>query len=142
MLCFPRHMFCTFLALALGVVSRHAPAQQQVAVRALPATPADVASVPKKELQAGYKTEKEARAMTLSIPAPRGQIVDRNGISLAQSRVAQYLALNFPYLGPKATDAQILAYAHDRIGQANSILRKNWGFPDERLLTHYKNRRW
>jgi penicillin-binding protein 2 len=142
MLRVPRHLICTFLVFTLGLFSDHAHAQQQVAVRALPATPADVASAPKKELQAGYKTEKEARALTLSIPAPRGQIVDRNGIALAQSRVAQYLALNFPYLGPKATDAQILAYAHDRIGQANSILRKNWSLPDDRLITHYKNRRW
>jgi penicillin-binding protein 2 len=112
-------------------------------VRAIPAAPPPpLEVVPKKDLKAGYRTEKEARTFTLSVPAPRGQIVDRNGIAFAQSRVAYYLALNFPYLGPKATDAEILTYAHERIAHANAALRKQWSLPNDRLLTHYKNRRW
>src|SRR4051812_20507737 len=91
------------LSLMCSSIAPRAGAQESVAVRALPAEPAPVETAPKKELQAGYKTEKQARTFNLSIPAPRGQIVDRYGISFAQSRVAQYLALNFPYFGPNAT---------------------------------------
>ncbi|MFZ4765159.1 MAG: penicillin-binding transpeptidase domain-containing protein [Roseimicrobium sp.] len=117
-------------------------AQETLTVRALSADDASVESAPKKDLQAGWRTEKEARTLTLSIPAPRGQIVDRNGVPLAQTRVAQYLALNFPYLGATATDAEIVSYARSRMGQANEALRKAWSLPEERLLAHYKNRRW
>jgi penicillin-binding protein 2 len=97
---------------------------------------------PPPELKTGWQTQKEARALTLSIPAPRGQIVDRNGIPFAQSRVVQYLALSFPFLGAKAEDAQILAFAHDAISRANRTLGQKWNVSDERLLQHYKNRRW
>lgn len=130
------------LALAALLVVPDLASQESVVHRALPATAPVVETAPKKELTASYKTEKEARTLTLAIPAPRGQIVDRNGIALAQNRVAQYLALNFPYLGPTATDAQILAYARDRLAHANGLLRKTWTLSDDRLLTHYKNRRW
>ncbi|CAN5805222.1 penicillin-binding protein 2 [soil metagenome] len=96
----------------------------------------------KTDLKAGWQTQKEARALTMSIPAPRGQIVDRNGIPLAQNRVAQYLALNFPFFGNEVTDPQILEYARKRISQANKELGKSWSLPADRLISHYKNRRW
>ncbi len=96
----------------------------------------------KPELKAGWQTQKEARTFTLSIPAPRGLIVDRRGVPLAQCRVAQHLALNFPFLGAKATDAQILEYAAQRVADANHVLHKNWNLPQDRVLQHYKNRRW
>lgn len=96
----------------------------------------------KPELKAGWQTQKEARTFTLSVPAPRGLIVDRHGVPLAQCRVAQHLALNFPFLGAKATDAQILEYAAQRVTDANHVLRKNWNLPQDRVLQHYKNRRW
>ncbi len=79
--------------------------------------------------------------MRLSIPAPRGQIVDRNGIAFAQNRVVNYLALNFPFLD-NATPEKILGFAKGKIDQANKLLGKNWSLPDERLLTHYEHRRW
>lgn len=96
----------------------------------------------KTDLKAGWQTQKEARALTMSIPAPRGQIVDRNGVPLAQNRVAQYLALNFPFFGNEVTDAQITEYAQKRISQANKMLGKSWRMPNDRLISHYKNRRW
>ncbi len=97
---------------------------------------------PAPELKAGWQTQKEARTFTLSVPAPRGQIVDRHGVPFAQSRSAQYLALNFPFLGANATDAQILEYAAQRVSHANRILHKMWNLPQDRVLQHYKNRRW
>ncbi|MBA3763089.1 MAG: hypothetical protein H0X04_07065, partial [Chthoniobacterales bacterium] len=43
-----------------------------------------------------YETQKLARAYVLDIPAPRGQIVDRNGVPLAQNRLSYNLAFSFP----------------------------------------------
>src|SRR5687768_12511962 len=43
-----------------------------------------------------WDTQKHARTYVLNIPAPRGQIVDRNGSPLAQTRVSYNLAINFP----------------------------------------------
>ena len=40
-------------------------------------------------------TRKDARTITLKIPAPRGQIVDRNGAPIAQNQVAYQVALQF-----------------------------------------------
>jgi penicillin-binding protein 2 len=94
-----------------------------------------------KDLAATLSTQKEARTMRLSIPAPRGQIVDRNGMALAQNRVVYYLALNFPFMD-KATPEMILSFAKDRIAAANKLLGKAWTIPDDKLISHYQNRRW
>jgi penicillin-binding protein 2 len=48
--------------------------------------------------------------LTLSVPAPRGQIVDRHGMPFAQNRAANYLALVMPYM-EGASDAQITTFA-------------------------------
>ncbi|HEY1082361.1 MAG TPA: penicillin-binding transpeptidase domain-containing protein [Prosthecobacter sp.] len=95
----------------------------------------------KTDLTATLLTQKEARTMRLSIPAPRGVIVDRNGVVLAQNRVVNYLALNFPFMD-KATPEKILSFAKGKIAAANRLLGKNWSLPDERLLSHYEHRRW
>jgi penicillin-binding protein 2 len=92
-------------------------------------------------LEATWRTQSEARALTLSIPAPRGQIVDRNGVPLAQTRVVNYLALNFPFM-KDATKEQILRYAEEKIGTANRVLEKRWSMDAEKLLSHYEHRRW
>lgn len=94
-----------------------------------------------KDLAATLSTQKEARTMRLSIPAPRGQIVDRNGIALAQNRVVHYLALNFPFMD-KATPQMILTFAKEKIEAANKLLGKTWMIPDDKLVSHYQNRRW
>lgn len=95
----------------------------------------------KKDLVASWRTQSNARILTLSIPAPRGQIVDRNGIPLAQNRVVYYLALNFPHF-EKATAELVLDFAHKKIANANRLLGKSWSLADDVLLRHYQNRRW
>ncbi|HEY2573737.1 MAG TPA: penicillin-binding transpeptidase domain-containing protein [Verrucomicrobiaceae bacterium] len=97
---------------------------------------------PKAELKAGWQTQTEARTFTLSVPAPRGQITDRHGVCLAQCRVVHYLALNFPYFGENAPDSKILEYAAKKVSEANRTLRKTWNLTQDRVLQHYKNRRW
>ncbi|MCB1229735.1 MAG: penicillin-binding protein 2 [Verrucomicrobiae bacterium] len=88
-----------------------------------------------------YVTRTEARTFTLSVPAPRGQILDRNGYPLAQNKVVYYAAVNFPLL-EGADDTAILRYAGERIVHVNKLLGKRWDlFPDV-VLPHYQNRRW
>src|SRR5207248_2768152 len=53
-----------------------------------------------------------------------------------------YLALNFPFFGENAPDAKILEYAAARVRGANRALHKSWNLTQERVLQHYKNRRW
>ena len=104
-----------------------------------PAAPPKVE--PKPDLKATWQTQKEARTLILTIPAPRGQIVDRNGVPLAQNRVVYHLALSFPFM-KDATKEQILEFGHDRIAKANQILGKSWKLDDEDMVQHYHNRRW
>lgn len=92
-------------------------------------------------ISATLRTQSEARTLTLSIPAPRGQIVDRNGVPLAQTRVVNYLGLSFPFI-EKATNEKVLAFAREQITKANLKLSKKWVMDESRLLAHYENRRW
>lgn len=91
--------------------------------------------------QAGLQTVKGARILTLSIPGPRGQIVDRWGAPLAQNRVVYYLGFNFPYMEDKS-DADKISYARGLLDKSNEALNKTWELKDEDILEHYENRRW
>lgn len=95
----------------------------------------------KQDLKASWQTQKEARALTLTVPAPRGQIVDRHGIPFAQNRAANYLALVMPYM-EGASDAQITTFARSTVDSVNRLLGKTWSLSDEKVLLHYKHRRW
>ncbi len=120
--------------------------QAQVAPKAQPVedVTAPVEGSEKKkqgDLSASWQTQKEARTLRLSIPAPRGQIVDRHGLAFAQNRMVQFLALNFPFF-PDATPAKILEFARGKFTAVNQLLGKNWSLPDEKILLHYEHRRW
>lgn len=138
--------FCLLSICVTGLVCLNAPAQV-----ALKAQPAEVLSAgdPSKsvkpaapfDLDASWKTQREARSLTLQVPAPRGQIVDRNGVPYAQNRAANYLALVMPYM-EGASDAKIVAFANQAVDSANRILGKTWSIPNDRILSHYKQRRW
>lgn len=132
----------------LLVLAHHVQAQAQMALKAQPViSEEEVAkklkpAVPEKQdLKASWSTQTQARALTLSVPAPRGQIVDRHGIPLAQNRAANYLALVMPYLD-KASDAEITAFARSTIAKVNQTLGKSWFLLDDKVLMHYKHRRW
>jgi penicillin-binding protein 2 len=136
-------------AILIFVLQCCAPfASAQVALKAQPveeATPNAVPEAPKpperKDLNASWQTQREARTLTLAVPAPRGQIVDRNGVPFAQNRVVNYLSLNFPHMAD-ATPQKILEFAHGRMSNANRLLGKTWSVPDDKLLSHYEHRRW
>jgi len=86
-----------------------------------------------------YETQKLARAYVLDIPAPRGQIVDRNGAPLAQNRLNYNLAFSFP-TPLDFSDAQALSFAREKIAAAGKLLGRSLNVPDELILRHYHNR--
>ena len=112
----------------------------------LPKTDGPLASVDKtKPAAAGgglaptWDTQKHARTYVLNIPAPRGQIVDRNGSPLAQTRVSYNLALVFP-TPTTFTDAEVMRYAEPQILLARNITGRTISVTQDLLLKHYKNR--
>jgi penicillin-binding protein 2 len=104
-------------------------------------TPSNPALPQEPPLQASMRTQADARTLYVTLPAPRGLIVDRNGHPLAQNIVAYYPGIQFPE-GPPLKPQDALAYAKQRIAIANKVLGEPWDVKDEDILKHYENRRW
>lgn len=86
-----------------------------------------------------WETQRQARTYTLAIPAPRGQITDRNGRPLAQSRLSYNLAINFP-TPLDWQDSKVIAFARQQITLAKGLLKREIQISDQTILNHYKNR--
>ena len=86
-----------------------------------------------------WETQKQARTFALLIPAPRGQITDRHGRPLAQSRLSYNLAINFP-TPLDWPDSKILSFAQQQIAQASGLINRDIKISDSTILNHYKNR--
>lgn len=86
-----------------------------------------------------WETQKQARTFVLGIPAPRGQITDRNGKPLAQTRLSYNLAVSFP-TPLDWPDNKIVAFARQQITLAAGLLKREINLSDEAILNHYKNR--
>src|ERR1700751_6414789 len=56
----------------------------------------EATSTPPTKLVPSWETQRQAATYALAIPAPRGQITDRNGVPLAQTRVSYNLSVVFP----------------------------------------------
>src|SRR5437764_11386981 len=125
-------MLMTFSARAQQLASPISPAVPGGSPDAAPA-PVDEEIVPT------YETQKLARTYTLDIPAPRGQITDRNGVPLAQNRLAYNLVINFP-TPLDFSDAQALGFARAKIGKAGKLIRREPRISDDAILRHYRNR--
>lgn len=89
----------------------------------------------------GLQTARGARILTLSVPAPRGQIVDRNGVPFAQNIVVYYPSLTFPQLD-STSPAERVQFARKRLDVINAALGKAYALEDAQILSHYENRRW
>ncbi len=86
-----------------------------------------------------WETQKQARTFQLGIPAPRGQITDRNGYPFAQNRLSFNLALQFPTpLDWK--DAKVVSFARQQITYAKGLLGRPITVSDQAILNHYRNR--
>lgn len=86
-----------------------------------------------------WETQRHARNYLLCIPAPRGQICDRQGRPLAQNSVSYNLAIAFPP-PPEWKDQQALEFARAQIAIAGKILGRPLAVSDEAILRHYRNR--
>lgn len=86
-------------------------------------------------------TRKDARTITLKIPAPRGQIVDREGEPFAQNRVAYQVALQFKQFENADRDF-VVNWARTRMDALQVLVKNISPKTDDELFDHYKNRRW
>ncbi|MEY2564675.1 MAG: penicillin-binding protein 2 [Verrucomicrobiota bacterium] len=108
---------------------------------AQPETPAPVpGTTPFEEtIVPTFETQKLARTYVLDIPAPRGQITDRNGAPLAQNRLSYNLAINYP-TPLDFSDAQLLGFAREKIQAAEKLLGRPLKISDDLIKRHYRNR--
>ncbi len=83
-----------------------------------------------------------ARTMTITIPAPRGLILDREGRPLAQSKMAYHLALDFTAYDGPVDSASAVAWAQERVQEANALVDGDQTYTDKKLTRYYQNRRW
>ena len=86
-----------------------------------------------------WETQKAARTYLLGIPAPRGQIVDRNGEPLAQTRMSFNLAIQFP-TPLRFSEREVLLFAQRQVQAAQSVIGRPIALSEELVLKHYKNR--
>ena len=86
-----------------------------------------------------FETQKLARTYILDVPAPRGQITDRNGEPLAQNHLSYNLAINFP-TPLDFSDPQAVAFAREKIDKTARLIGRKIKVSDEAILRHYHNR--
>ncbi len=127
-------LFSCFATLPVCAQDLRAPV---IASNTIPAaTPA-----PRGATDGAIFTRKDARTITLKIPAPRGQIVDRDGASLAQNRVAYQVALQFRQFENDDRDF-VINWAHTRLDSLQALVKSQIPKTDDEIYDHYKNRRW
>ncbi len=110
-----------------------AQTQQTTATPAANPTPSEEAIIPT------FETQKLARTYILDVPAPRGQITDRNGVPLAQNRLSYNLAINFP-TPLDFSDTQALSFVREKIDKAEKLIGRTLRISDEAILRNYRNR--
>ena len=95
--------------------------------------------IPDRTQQPSWETQKLARNYIFGIPAPRGQITDRNGVPLAQTRVAQNLAITFP-TPSHFSDEEASRYIAEHVRRAQEIVGRILTVEPAKALKHYKDR--
>ena len=117
------------------------PAPAPVPKPAATPTPvaADKPAAPDTAMQPSWETQKLARNYAFAIPAPRGQITDRNGVPLAQTRVAYNLAINFP-TPAQFTDEEATRFIAEHVRRAQEITGRAITVDQARALKHCKER--
>src|SRR4030095_12824910 len=119
--------------LSIFAVTATLSAQSPTPAPSASANPEDETIIPT------FETQKLARTYVLDVPAPRGQITDRNGLPLAQNKVAYNLAIGFP-TPLDFTDAKALAFTREKIVLATKLTGRAVKISDEAILRHYHNR--
>ena len=133
----------------IGADTDAKPAAAPAIPKPLPAVPAKPAAAaappplpaapPEPAFQPSWETQKLARNYTFAIPAPRGQITDRNGVPLAQTRVSHNLAINFPS-PPTFNDAQAARYIDEQVRLATAYTGRRIEIDPAKAIKHFKER--
>lgn len=84
---------------------------------------------------------RDARTITLKIPAPRGQIVDREGHPFAQNRVAYQVALQYRQFENADRDF-VVNWGRTRLDALQGLVGNTVPKTDDELQDHYRHRRW
>lgn len=91
-------------------------------------------------------TRRNARTMSLTIPAPRGLITDREGRIYACSQVAYQPSIIFSQIkaesGKTISDADVIALGRKVIADFEAAGFKVNEKTDAQIVSHYKDRRW
>lgn len=103
--------------------------------------PVEQAPVARSASDGAIITRKDARTITLKIPAPRGQIVDREGLPFAQNRVAYQVALQFKQFENADRDF-VINWARTRLDSLQLVTKNLATKTDDELYEHYRHRRW
>src|SRR5213596_2692708 len=124
-----------WLALSIFALSATTRAQTLMPTPA----PSPSASPEEETIIPTFETQKLARTYILDVPAPRGQITDRNGAPIAQNRLSYNLVINFP-TPLDFSDAQAVSFARQKIDKAGELIGRKLRISDETILRHYRNR--
>ena len=135
------------LSVSLFLLPLAAEAQAPVATTtATPAVPAaggePAPSGDSSANQASIFNQGEARTMTLSVPAPRGLILDREGRPLAQTKMGYHLALDFTQFSELNAPEKAVVWAQNLVDQSNALTGDDQSYSDKKLLEYYEHRRW
>ena len=99
----------------------------------------EVAPANPTHMTPSWETQRQAAAYALAIPGPRGQITDRNGVPLAQTRVSHNLSVVFP-TPFDFTDRQVIDFVNRAAASAHGLTSRPIGFSDDAAVQHYRNR--
>src|ERR1700730_7341251 len=99
----------------------------------------ETASVNPTHMTPSWETQRQAATYSLNIPAPRGQITDRNGVPLAQNRVSNNLSVVFP-TPFDFTDRQIVEFVNRAVTSVHGLKKRTIGFSEEAAVQHYRYR--
>ena len=137
--------FIRRLSLAVLAASAMASAQNPVAPEMVstrpPAAQAAPAAAGRSASDGAIITRRDARTITLKIPAPRGMIVDREGEALAQNQVAYQVALQYRQFESADRDF-IVQWGRTRLNVLAPLVGNMIPKTDDELYDHYRHRRW
>jgi penicillin-binding protein 2 len=129
----PAYLVCVLLTPAMIHAQSPSPTPAQAASPTASPVPEEETIIPT------FETQKLARTFVLDVPAPRGQIVDRNGVALAQNKLSFNLAITFP-TPLDFSDRQAISFTREKIAKAEKLIDHPIQISDDTILRHYRNR--
>ena len=94
---------------------------------------------PAPAIAPAWETRALAGNYEINIPAPRGQISDRHGKPLAQTRVGYNLGLRFS-TPMTLSNSEVIALARRQAAIAQTLVGSEVAFDESAIVKHYRNR--